>query len=111
MIVIIGEGSKVMSTIVAIAAGVVFMGFAVSKGVYIMNRIKVIAAASGIESGLILPVVKVLGIALCARITAELCRDMGNRWAACNIEIFAVITSVICMLPLLEEVLKLVGSI
>lgn len=111
LITLINQGSRTMSSIVIIAAGVVLLGVALERGAYMLERLQAIITAAGINTTILMPVFKVLGIALCAKVTSELCRDMGSRWAASNIEIFAVITSIICMLPLLEEVLRLVGSI
>lgn len=111
LVSLIGQGSRVMASIVIIASGAVLLCYAVQKGGEILNEMRQIAEASGISGELTGPVFKVLGIALCGKMTAELCRDMGSRWAACNIELFAVIASVISMMPLIEEVLRLVGSI
>ncbi len=108
---LISQGSRTMSLVIMAASGIVLMGFIVSKAAQMTERIRDIALLSGIDTTMAAPVVKVLGIAVCGKLTAELCRDMGSRWAAGNIEIFAVIASVISMLPLLEEVLRLVGSI
>lgn len=108
---LIGQGSKTMSLVVLAACGMVLLGFGIEKAAEMAEKIKALFSSSGIDISLAAPVMKVLGIALCGKLTAELCRDMGSRWAASNIEIFAVIASVICMLPLLEEVLRLVGSI
>lgn len=108
---LIGQGSKTMSLVVLAACGMVLLGFGIEKAAEMAEKIKGLFSSSGIDISLAAPVMKVLGIALCGKLTAELCRDMGSRWAASNIEIFAVIASVICMLPLLEEVLRLVGSI
>lgn len=96
---------------VTAACGMVLLAFGISKAAEMIERVMAITGAAGIDTSLATPVLKVLGIALCGRLTAELCRDMGSRWAAGNIEVFAVIASVICMLPLVEEVLRLVGSI
>lgn len=108
---LISQGSRTMSLVIMAASGIVLMGFIVLKAAQMTERIRDIALLSGIDTTMAAPVVKVLGIAVCGKLTAELCRDMGSRWAAGNIEIFAVIASVISMLPLLEEVLRLVGSI
>lgn len=105
------QGSRTMSLVIMAASGIVLMGFIVSKAAQMTERIRDIALLSGIDTTMAAPVIKVLGIAVCGKLTAELCRDMGSRWAAGNIEIFAVIASVISMLPLLEDVLRLVGSI
>ena len=109
--VLISQGSRPMSAAMLIAAGGLLFGHTASRGLEIWQRIQCIAEVSGIDDGLTGPVLKVLGITVCSRMTLELCRDIGSRWAACNIEVFAAAASVICMLPLLERVLSLVGSL
>lgn len=108
---VVQQSSRVMGLVILLAAGSVVCGHAIEKAGGILRQLHTLTEASGIEGALFAPVVRVLGIALCGRITGELCRDMGSRWAAAGIELFAVITSLVCMLPLVEEVLRLVGSI
>lgn len=108
---VVGQGSRVMGLLIVCAAGLVCLFWALERGAAVLERLREIAAAAGIESQLAGPVLQVLGIALCGRLTSELCRDMGSRWAAGSIEIFSVIAACICLLPLLEQVLRLVGSL
>ena len=107
----IAQGSRVMASAAALVCMVVFLKYALEQGAFLTERIGVLLSASGMDIELIKPVLKVLGISLCAKVTFEICRDMGNGGLAGAVEVFAHISSLICMLPLLEEVLKLVGSI
>ena len=111
LITLIEQGSKAMAFITAAAAGSIVLVLAVNRGALVWRSMSEVVAASGIGTDKLMPVLKVLGISVCARMTAELCRDMGNRWAAGGIELFAVTASIICMLPLVYEVLRLVGSL
>lgn len=108
---IISEGSRVMAAVVTVAASLCVMHFTVSKGIILLDRIETIIFAAGIEGELLRPVIKVAGIAVCGRMSAELCRDLGSRWAAGNIELFTVILSAGAMLPLIEKVLDIIGSL
>ena len=108
---VVGQGSRVMGLLIVCAAGFACLFYALERGAAVLERLREIAAAAGIESQLAGPVLQVLGISLCGRLTSELCRDMGSRWAAGSIEIFSVIAACICLLPLLEQVLRLVGSL
>lgn len=100
-----------MAAVVTVAASLCVMHFTVSKGIILLDRIETIIFAAGIEGELLRPVIKVAGIAVCGRMSAELCRDLGSRWAAGNIELFTVILSAGAMLPLIEKVLDIIGSL
>ncbi len=104
-----GSGS-IAFAFYAICAFVV-LAFVIRTGGVLFTEVKRLTLLGGISSGLLTPMLKVLGITLCSRITAELCRDGGNRALATQVELFAVLASVICMLPLFEEVLNLIGSL
>lgn len=111
LMTVVEQGSRVMGLMILCACGLACLFYALTRGVAVFDRLRAIAAAAGIDDQLAGPVLQVLGIALCGRLTAELCRDMGSRWAAGSIEVFSVIAACICMLPLLEQVLRLVGSL
>lgn len=108
LVVVIDQGSRIMGMLVALTAGVLLSVFILEKIKVVTSQFLYILEAAEIGNELILPLFKVLGIALCARISGALCRDMGSQWAASTLEIFAVLSSLICMLPLLENVLRLV---
>ncbi len=108
VVLVVGQGNRSMGALVALAAGVVLFTFVLEKAGGMLSQFVSVLAVAGIGEELIMPVLKVLGIALCGRMGGALCRDMGSQWAACSLEIFAVLSSLFCMLPLLENVLYLV---
>ena len=81
---VVGQGSRVMGLLIVCAAGLVCLFCALERGAAVLERLRAIAAAAGIESQLA---------------------------GAGSIEIFSVIAACICLLPLLEQVLRLVGSL
>jgi stage III sporulation protein AD len=54
---------------------------------------------------------RVVAMAVCVRITAELCRDSGERAVAAKIEIAGAVLSLACALPLVEQALTLIGGL
>ena len=66
---------------------------------------------TGMEQRLFVPLLKVLAITQITRISAELCRDSGERGMAAKLELCGATTSLICVLPLAKEALLLVGAI
>lgn len=63
-----------------------------------------------IDSNIFLPLVKVVIIASTTRMTAEICRDGGERALGYKIEIIGIIAGIICSFPLLDKALTLIGA-
>lgn len=61
--------------------------------------------------GLLVPLLRCLGIALTVRLTAEICRDAGERALAVKAEIAGAICGLVTVLPLLQQVLELVSGL
>ena len=62
----------------------------------------------GIDTALFLPLLKVVGISVCTRITAELCRDAGERAFGVQVELAGAVAALLCALPLAKRVLELI---
>ncbi len=111
LVALVGQSSQIMGILLAVTAGLVFLGRITAEMQNILARLQSLLDAAGIGHGLLEPIIKVLGIALCGRLAASLCQDIGSRWASGSVEVLAVLSSLVCMLPLLERVLDLIGSI
>lgn len=72
---------------------------------------KTLVSLTGISAGLFVPLLKVTVLAVCVRITAELCRDSGERAIASKIEIAGAAAGMLCALPLIEQALRLIGGL
>lgn len=70
-----------------------------------------IAESAGLELGILTPLLKTLGVCLTAKITAELCRDAGERAMAVKVELAGVVSGLICALPLISETLRMIGEL
>ena len=66
---------------------------------------------SGLDTVLLLPVAKVVAISQVTHIAAELCRDVGERGLAAKLELCGATASLLCILPLAEEALTLIGAL
>jgi len=65
---------------------------------------------AGIDGEIFLPVFKAVGICICVRITAEICRDNGERAVAAAVELAGTAAGILCILPLLENALGRLGA-
>lgn len=66
---------------------------------------------SGVEISLFLPLVKVLGITAMTRLSAELCRDAGEKAIAAGVELGGAAAALVCAFPLAEKALSLIGTL
>lgn len=60
---------------------------------------------------LMAPLVRCLGIGLAVRITAEICRDAGERAMAATAEIVGAVFGLIAVLPLLDRVMEIISGL
>ncbi|MBR5244687.1 MAG: hypothetical protein IKW07_01500 [Clostridia bacterium] len=66
---------------------------------------------SGLDFGLFLPLLKVLAVTQVTRISAELCRDAGERALAAKLELCGGTASLLCLLPLAKQALAMMGAL
>jgi len=57
------------------------------------------------------PLVRTVTLAICVRVTAELCRDSGQRAVAAQVEMAGAVIGLLCALPLVEQALGLIGAL
>lgn len=77
----------------------------------VVEQGKNILENTGLDVKLFAPLLKVLGVTICTRISAELCRDAGQDAVAAKLELAGAAVGVLCTLPLAQRVLELVGAI
>ena len=72
---------------------------------------RVLLRQAGLDEGLFSPLLRVLGVAVCTRLSAELCRDAGQSAVAAKLELCGALCSLLCALPLMRQVLEMVGAL
>ena len=103
--------SPAMALLISLAAVAVLTGLLAPILQHAHGQITGLLNGSGLETGVLLPLIKVLAITQITRITAELCRDAGERGLAAKLELCGAASSLVCILPLMEQALKLVGTL
>lgn len=66
---------------------------------------------TGLDREIFSPVLRVLAITQITHLTAELCRDAGERAIAAKVELCGAAASVLCVLPLARQALALMGAL
>ena len=100
-----------LALLVSLAALLVLLGLLLPGLRTIWQRIQSLLTQSGLENSLFLPLLKVLAVNQITRLTAELCRDAGERALAAKLELWGGAASLLCVLPLAEQALALLGAL
>lgn len=103
--------SPAMAMLISLSAVIVLTGLVWPLLQSTYRQVTGLLAESGLDKDLLLPLAKVLAITQITRITAELSRDAGERGLAAKLELCGAAASLVCILPLAEQALKLIGSL
>jgi len=88
-------------------------GFAMALGLLgpIMKLLESTRRMSGLSDALFYPVVKSVGIAICARLACEVCRDSGQGAMAGCVETLGTVCALYAALPLMETLLGMLEEL
>lgn len=74
----------------------------------IRELMDVLADRAGLSAAVLSPVIRTVGVALLTRVSAELCRDAGERGIASAVEVAGGACALVICLPLFEAVVQLI---
>lgn len=77
----------------------------------IMDNLSSLLSLTGLEGDVFLPLLKVLIVSICFKITTELCRDAGERAIAAQLEIAGAAIGIFLALPLITQALSMIGAL
>ena len=97
--------------LIVVAACAVMIWIILPSAQALIAYCRQLAKTTGLELGIMTPLIKTLAICITAKITAELCRDAGERALAVKVELAGVVFGLICALPLLSETLRMIGEL
>ena len=103
--------SPALALLISLAAVLVLLGLLLPHLQAAYQQFSGLLTGIGLDTALLLPVAKVLAITQITHITAELCRDAGERGLAAKLELCGATASLLCILPLAEQALKLIGAL
>ena len=109
--VFLQQHSPQTTALLAVAACVAILGVLAPYIRGLLDFCGQLASRAGLDGQLLLPVCKVMGIAVCCRITAEVCRDNGQKALAAQVELGGAVCGLLCALPLLQRALELIGAL
>ncbi len=108
---IIKDKSPQIAFAVSITAALLILGETLPVIGKVHNKLK--GYATLIESGgdVYGVICKVVIIALATRLTAEMCRDIGERAVGAKVELAGTAAGLLCAMPLVDKALALIGAL
>ena len=100
-----------LALILAIVGGTVILWMSASALRYATEFLSQLSEQAGLSPAILAPVVKVIGIALVARVAGEFCRDANEGGVAAFLDLAATVTALVCVIPLVRAVLNTVSDL
>ncbi|NLM75363.1 MAG: hypothetical protein GX187_04635 [Clostridiaceae bacterium] len=100
-----------MSVLLGLVFGILIMTVAFSKAGAIVRVIKENIDASGIDSKLLVPVLKVTGMAYITQFAVDICNDAGQKAIASKIAIVGKIMMLAVSVPIATSIIRMIASI
>ena len=96
--------------LLTVSAAAAIIGFALSILGNIKDFVYELAERGAISSALLAPLVKCVGISVCAKLATDICKDAGFSASASAVELVASAAALYAALPLMRAVLKMSES-
>lgn len=106
----IRKDSPAIAFLLALGAGLVVLYRTLAAVGGAVQSFSQLFTQGGMGESLYLPVIKVVGIAVVVRIMSALCKDGGQGALAAKLELAGAVLAIVACLPLLTQVLSLLGD-
>ncbi len=97
-----------MALVLTLCAVVLVLSLAIQVIAPVRALLDTLADRAGLSAAVLGPVIRTVGVALLTRVTAELCRDAGERGSASAGEVAGGACALVICLPLFEAVVQLI---
>ncbi len=104
--VVVKKQAPELAVVLALTAGAMVLLSCVQSLAKVLDYVYELAEFGGISQTVILPVVKVSGIALVSKVTVEICKDAKENGLASFVETAGTILALFTVLPLMTAVLS-----
>jgi stage III sporulation protein AD len=109
--VVVRQQMPELAMVLALVAGAVILYSCVQAIAEIMDYVGELTELSGLSASVVKPVLKVAGIAIITRITAELCKDVKEGGLASLVEMAGTVFALITAIPLMTAVLSTLNEL
>lgn len=109
--VIISEKKPELGLLLGLAFGTITLVVAFSKAGAIIEVLEDTASKAGIDGNLLVPVLKVTGMAYITQFSVDACRDVGQNSIAGKVETVGKIMMLVVAVPIATSLIRIVTSI
>ena len=109
--VLIKKTNPEIATVLAFAVCSLIAGLGMRMLSSVMELISLEQASTKISSAYTAPVIKCVGVGICAKLGADLCKDAGQTAVASTVELCGAGCALYVSLPLIKTLLQLLGEL
>ena len=105
------KNNRELSIILSLAACVIIAVILIQLAKPLIEFMERLRSVSGLDKGLLSPLIKTIGIGLLTQISSNICADAGENAIAKLIEVCGGVLALYVALPLFEAVLEMMESL
>ena len=109
--VMIKEQRREIGLALSLAVGMLMLAVSLGGMETALEQVRSLGELTGLAPSALLPVVKTVGIGLLTHVSAELCRDAGERSLAAIVEIGGSVAALLIALPLLSAAVTVITGL
>ena len=109
--VMIKEQRREIGLALSMSVGMLLLAMSLSGMETALESVQTLGELAGLSSSVLLPIVKTVGIGILTNISAELCRDAGERSLAAMVEVGGSVAALLVALPLLSTVVMVITGL
>lgn len=109
--VVISDKKPELGMLLGVAFGAMALMIAFGKAGAIIGVLEETINQAGIDSKLLVPVLKVTGMAYITQFSVDACRDVGQNAIAAKIEIVGKIMMLVVALPIVTSLIRIISAI
>jgi stage III sporulation protein AD len=109
--VVVRKQAPELAIVLALVAGGAILYSCVQALTEVLDFLDELSELGGLSSSVVKPVVKVAGIAVVTRITAEVCKDVQEGGLASAVEMAGTVMALLTAVPLMTAVLSTLNEL
>ncbi|HHU90028.1 MAG TPA: stage III sporulation protein AD [Clostridiaceae bacterium] len=110
-VVIISDKNPELGIMLGLIFGVIALMIAFGKAGTIIKALEDTISSSGIDAKLLVPVLKITGMAYITQFSVDVCKDVGQKAIASKIETVGKIMMLVVAVPVVTSLIHIISSI
>ena len=109
--VVLRKQTPELALALGITGGALVLWMVASALTYVTEFLFRLSEQAGLSEAVLRPVIKVIGIALVAKIAGEFCRDAKEGGVAAFLDLAGTVTALVSTIPLMQAVLNTISDL